>query len=435
MIKRLAVLFFGFLFSSADLEAQVKGMIVGPGSERYPIAVSPLKNLGSAKESDRISQGVADILARDLTLSGWFRVLDRSAYIEDAQKTGFTTGTFDFKDWSTIGAEGLVKGASDLQGESLTVELRLFDVYRSREIIGKKYSGKAGDFRRMAHKFVDEIIFQFTGERGAFDSRIAYVSTAGGRFKEIHSSHLDGTERVQITNNRSINLSPSWSSDGRTVLYTSYQDGSPSLYIYDLFAGKETRISRMGHSLGGKLSPNGRTIAAAVERDGNTDLYLLDRSGNVIRRLTNDPGIDVSPAWSPDGNRLAFVSNRGGSPQIYIMDLSNSGVRRLTFAGGYNTSPDWSPKGDKIAYTGRSEGRFNIFTVGVADGKSQQLTSGSGDNEEASWSPDGRFLLFTSNRQGGRYRLYLMQSSGENQQRLTGSGGDDTNPSWSPRLD
>jgi TolB protein len=435
MIKQLVVLFFVFLFSSADLDAQVKGTIVGPGSEKYPIAVSPLKNLGSAKDGGKISQGVADAITRDLALSGWFRVLDRSAYIEDAQKTGFALGTFDFKDWSTLGAEGLVKGSLELQGEDLIVELRLFDVYRAREIIGKKYTGKAGDFRRMAHKFADEIIFQFTGERGVFDSRIAYVSTGGGRFKDIYVAHLDGNERSQVTNNRSINLSPSWNRDGRSVLYTSYQDGSPGLYLFDLFAGKEIKVSRTGHSLGGKWSPDGHTVAVTLERDGNTDLYLLDQTGKVLRRLTHDPGIDVSPAWSPDGNRLVFVSNRGGSPQIYVMELSNGSVRRLTYTGSYNTSPDWSPKGDKIVYTGRSDGRFNIFTVRVEDGKSQQLTSKSGDSEEPSWSPDGRFLLFTSNRQGGRYRLYLMQATGENQQRLTGSGGDDTNPSWSPRLD
>lgn len=435
MIKALAVFLLILSFFPLELDAQVKGTIVGPGSEKYPIAVSPLKNLGSAKDGGKISQGVADTITRDLALSGWFRVLDRSAYIEDAQKTGFALGTFDFKDWSTLGAEGLVKGSSELQGEDLILELRLFDVYRAREIIGKKYTGKAGDFRRMAHKFADEIIFQFTGERGVFDSRIVYVSTGGGRFKDIYVAHLDGNERSQVTNNRSINLSPSWNRDGRSVLYTSYQDGNPGLYLFDLFAGKEIKVSRTGHSLGGKWSPDGHTVAVTLERDGNTDLYLLDQGGKVLRRLTHDPGIDVSPAWSPDGNRLAFVSNRGGSPQIYVMELSNGSVRRLTYTGSYNTSPDWSPKGDKIAYTGRSDGRFNIFTIRVEDGKSQQLTSGSGDNEEPSWSPDGRFLLFTSNRQGGRYRLYLMQATGENQQRLTGSGGDDTNPSWSPRLD
>lgn len=420
---------------SVPLFAQVRGLIVGPGSERFPMAVSPLKNLGPGEDGGRLSERIAEVIARDLELSGWFRVLDRSAYIEHPQKTGITRGTFDFGDWSVIGAQALVKGGFQLQGDDLTVELRLFDVYHQKEVVGKRYNGKGRDFRRIAHKFADEIILQFTGTRGVFDSRIVYVSTGGGRFKEIYVAHLDGSEKVQITNNRTINLSPSWTPDGRSLLYTSYKDGNPGVYLFDLTSGKETKLSsRTGLNLGGRWSPNGKFVALALERQGNVDAYLLDPKGNVVRRLTEDPAIDVSPTWSPDGDRLAFVSNRSGSPQIYILELGGGKVQRLTYSGGYNTSPDWSPKGDKIAYTGRSGGRFNVFTMDVQGGEPQQLTFNSGDNEEPSWSPDGRFILFTSNR-SGRYQIYIMQATGENQQRLTGSGGDDTNPSWSPRLE
>jgi len=417
------------------LYAQVTGTIVGPGAERYPIAVAPLKNLGPGSDGEKFSAGIADVIVHDLDLSGWFRVLDRSAYIEDPQQSGITAGSFDFRDWSTLGAEGLVKGGFSLQGEDLAVELRLFDVYQAKLIAGKKYTGKAKDFRRMAHKFADEIIFQFTGTPGVFNTRIAYVSTGGGRFKEVYVAHLDGTEKVQVTNNRTINLSPSWAPDGRSILYTSYKDGNAGLYRFDLYVGKEIKFSsRSGLNLGGKWSPDGKYVAMALESQGNADIYLLDAAGKILRRLTNDPAIDVSPSWSPEGDRLAFVSNRSGSPQIYILEVASGKVRRLTYSGGYNTSPDWSPKGDKIAYTGRAGGRFNIFSIGVEGGEPQLLTSDSGDNEDPSWSPDGRFIAFTSNRRG-RYHIHIMQASGENQRRLTASGGDDTNPSWSARLE
>lgn len=434
-LSTLFVFFLALWTSSQPLYAQVKGTIVGPGAERYPIAVSPLRNLGSGEDGSRLSEGIADVMVRDLELSGWFRVLNRSAYIEHPQASGITLGGFDFRDWSVIGAEGLVKGGFSLQGEELTVELRLFDVYQGKQIVGKKYTGKVKDYHRIAHKFADEIIFQFTGVQGVFNTRIAYVSTSGGRFKEIYIAHLDGSEKAQVTANRTINLSPSWTPDGRSILYTSYKEGNPSLYLFDLFTSRDTKFSsRSGLNLGGRWSPDGKSVALALERQGNVDIYLLDHTGKVVRRLTEDPAIDVSPTWSPDGNRLAFVSNRSGSPQIYILELANGKTRRLTYSGGYNTSPDWSPKGDKIAYTGRVSGRFNIFSIGVQGGEPQMLTSNSGDNEDPSWSPDGRYIVFTSNRRG-RYLLHLMQANGENQQRLTGSGGDDTNPSWSPRLE
>ncbi|HEV8341647.1 MAG TPA: Tol-Pal system beta propeller repeat protein TolB [Candidatus Binatia bacterium] len=414
---------------------QVKGLIVGPGAERYPIAISPLRNLAPGDDSRKLSEGIADTIVRDLNLSGWFKVLDRSAYLENPQTSGVTLGSFDFKSWSVIGAEGLVKGSFTVQGEDLTVELRLFDVYQGKQVVGKRYTGTAKDYRRIAHRFADEIIFQFTGVQGVFNTRIAYVSTSGGRFKEIYVSHLDGSERIQVTNNRTINLSPSWSPDGRSILYTSYKEGNPSLFLFDLFSGKDVKFSsRTGLNLGAKWSPTGKQIAVTLERQGNTDIYLLDSSGNVVRRLTEYAGIDVSPTWSPDGRSIAFVSDRSGGPQIYIMDVDSGKTRRLTFAGGYNTSPDWSPKGDRIAYTSRVGGRFHIMTTAIQGGEPQDLTPDSGNHEDPSWSPDGRYIAFSSNRKGP-YNIYIMQSTGENQQRLTASGGDDRNPSWSPRLE
>ena len=434
----LAVLFVALGQSSFALAASaVTGEIVGQGGQKFPIAVSPLKNLAAnTADSARLSTGIADAMVHDLELSGWFRVIDRSAYIESAQTSGITLGAFDFKDWSTIGAEGLVKGGFTVQGEDIAVELRLFDVYQNKERIGKRYTGRVRDFRRIAHKFVDEIINQFTGIPGVFNTRIAYVSNSGGRFKEIYVSHLDGSEKFQVTDNHTINLSPSWSADGRSILYSSFKERNQTLYLFELFSGKEVKFSPRvaGRYLSGKLSPDGQSVVATFESGGNTNLHLLDRSGNLIRRLTENPGIEVSPAWSPDGKQVVFVSDRSGSPQLYILDVQSGKSRRLSYNGSYNTSPEWAPKGDRIVYTGRVGNRFAIFSIAADGGEPRKLTAESSDSEDPTWSPDGRFIAFSSNR-AGRYHLYVMQASGENQRRLTGSGGDDTKPSWSPRLD
>ncbi len=441
MIFQIAFMVLLLIFNAWTARAQpkgetgVRGEIVGQGGLKFPIAVSPLKNLGATADVGKLSEGIADTIVYDLDLSGWFKVLDRAAYIENPQKSGVALGSFDFKDWSTIGAEGLVKGGFTIQGDEVTVELRLFDVFQNKERVGKRYVGRVKDYRRIAHKFADEIINQFTGIPGIFNTRIAYVSTSGGRFKEIHIAHLDGSEKFQLTNNHTINLSPSWTADGKSVLYTSYKDRNSSLYLFELYNGKETKIiPRNGRYLGGKASPDGQFIAATVETAGNSNIILLDRNGNVIRSLTDSPGIEVSPAWSPDSKQLVFVSDRSGSPQLYIFDMASNKSQRLTYSGNYNTSPEWSPRGDRVAYTGRVGNRFAIFTIGVDGGEPRKLTAESADSEDPTWSPDGRFIAFSSNR-AGKYHLYVMQASGENQRRLTGSGGDDTKPSWSPRLE
>ncbi len=432
---KFVLVFLLLMMAPGPVRAQSKFEIIGPGGQKFPIAVSPLKNLGTTPDGAKLSEGLADTMAYDLDLSGWFKVLDRSAYIEHPQTTGITLGTFDFKDWSTLGAEGLVKGGFSVQGDEVTVELRLFDVYQNKERIGKRYTGKVKDYRRIAHKFVDEIINQFTGVPGIFNSRLTYVSTSGGRFKEIHVSHLDGTEKFQVTNNRTINLSPSWTPDGRAVLYSSFKDRVQTLFLFELNSGKEIKFPpRAGRLISGKISPDGKSVAATLESGGTSNVYLLDLNGNVVRKLTEETGIAVSPSWSPDGRQIVYVSDRAGSPQIYVFDVESGKSRRLTYSGSYNTSPEWSPKGDRVVYTGRVGSRFAIFTISAEGGDPRKLTSESSDSEDATWSPDGRFIAFSSNR-AGKYQLYIMQATGENQRRLTGSGGDDTKPSWSPRLD
>ena len=414
--------------------AQMKGSIFGPGTRSYPVAVAPLKDLSGPKAED-VATRFADIVGRDLMLSGYFKILDRSAYIEKPEASGYTVDSINFDNWSVIGALALVKGAYTLQGDNLTLEARLFDVYQRRQLAGRRYHGSVSELRRMANKFADEIIQQFTGDRGPFDSRFAFVSTRDGKFKEVYVMSPDEGDLQQITRNQTINVSPSWSPDSRSLLYTSYKRRNPDLFLIDLISGRETLLSqRPGLNLGAKMSPDGAKIAITVEDNGNADIVVLDRGGKVIRRLTDSWAIDVSPTWSPDGKQIAFCSSRTGSPQVYVMSADGGTARRVTFSGNYNTSPAWSPKGDLIAYVGRSEGEFNVFTVKVDGGEPRQLTQGAGNNEDPSWGPDGRYLVFSSSR-AGRRKLFVTDVTGSSQVQLTHGGGDDSSPAWSRWLE
>ena len=430
--RRLLCCVAALCLAPSFVEAQVRGTIVGPGSTSYPIAVSPLKEAPSTAGA---GGDFADIVGKDLELSGIFRVLDRAAYIEDAQRSGATTDTIDFHDWSAIGAQALVKGTVDREGDGLVVEARLIDVVEGRQLGGKRYRAGARELRRMAHRFADEIMLLLTGERGPFDSRIAFASRRRDRFKEIYAMSLDGGDLRQVTHEESIALSPSWSPDGRSLLFTSFRAATPSLFTIDLSGeGRRLISSRKGLNLGGRWSPGGRAIAVTLEGSGGTDVVLLDPSGAVLHDVTRDRAIDVSPSWSPDGQRIVFCSDRGGGPQIYVADADGGGARRVTFRGSYNTSPAWSPKGDRIAYASRIAGRFQVFTVDLEGGNVKQITATRGSNEDPSWSPDGRYLVFGSTRDGAG-AIYLSDVSGKSQHRLTPPGGDDTSPAWSRWLE
>jgi TolB protein len=411
--------------------AQLRATIFGPGSKAFPIAVVPLQPLGQGDAA--AAHQFAGIVSRDLTLSGLVRVIPEDRFIEP-EGAGVTEETIHFDNWSVIGALALVKGTLQREGNNLTVEARFFDVSERRQLAGRRYRGGPDDLRRMAHKFADEIMEQLTQERGPFDSQIAFLSTRGGRFKDLYVMSLDGGDVRRVTNNNTINLAPSWAPGNRGVLLTSYQRGNPDLFSVDVHTRQWTRLSNTRGINIGRMSPDGTRLAVAVERDGNTDIVILGTDGSLQRRLTDHWAIDVSPAWSPDGSRIAFCSSRGGAPQIYIIGADGSGLRRVTYEGSYNTSPAWSPKGDRIAYTSRVDGRFQVYTVKVDGTGVRQVTNSRGDNEDPSWAPDGRYLVFSSTR-SGRAQLYVSDLTGSSQVELTAGNGGDTSPTWSRWLD
>ncbi len=405
--------------------------IVGGGGTLWAAAVSQLKDLGGDGQHE-ISGRFAAILARDLELSGYFRIIDPHAYIEDPQASGYDLGQFNFADWRSINADFLVKGAVRAKGSKVELTALLFDVAQQRRMMGKNFSGDASEVARMARRFADAMLEAATGTRGPFDSKLAFVSTRGGRFKEIWLQSIDGRDLFKLTGNPTINLFPAWDRSAHEVLYLSYKTMAPALYLANPAQGRELRIaSSRGRIIGGALSPGGQRIVAAVENNGATNLFLLDRTGREIRELTHTGGINVSPAFSPDGAMIAFTSDRSGAPQIYVESLDGGEARRITYRGSYNTTPAFSPKGGRLAYQSRNGGGFDLWMVPLSGGEPVRLTDGVGSNEAPSWSPDGRYLAFSSTR-AGRRRIYILQvQSGKIISALTEGNGNDSCPAWS----
>ena len=403
--------------------------ISNPFLRKIPLAVPLFKNENGTAEEKRLSTSSADLLASSLEFTGYFKLLDRGAFLFDPGKDGVLTPQINFANWTVVGAELLITGLFKEANGNITMELRLFDTFKARRIIGKKYTGKKADQRRMIHRFCSEVIKYLTGHRGVFGSKIAFVSTGSGN-KEIYSCAFDGYNPQQVTRNRSINLSPAWSSDGRYLAYTSYKKGKPDIFIKNLAEMQETSINKKGLNITPAWMPGKFELAATLSFSGDQEIYLLTGSGKIIKRLTNIRGIDLSPTWSPDGKKLAFVSNRSGSPQIYVQDLTSGKVRRLTYVGNYNTQPNWSPRGDKIVFASVLDGRRNIVVMGLDGQEPLQLTHESGDNEAPAWSPDGSLVVFSSNREGP-FRIYVMTAFGTDQLRLLVMKGEQTNPKWS----
>jgi TolB protein len=400
--------------------------IDAPNFQKFPIAIANFTKGGTDSDKEGLAAWFPDNLSKYLDMTGYFNIVPRKAFLENQTQV---PGTINFGDWTTIGADYLVKGHFSTQGRDLSVEMRLYDTVRGILMREKKYTGKTADRKDMVIQFVNEILLLLTGERGVFNTQIAYVQKQG-RNSEIRTVTFDGSTQRQVTNYRTLTLAPRWSPDGKWISYTSYRDGNPDFYIAGTKGGPGKKVSSYpGLNLSGNWSPDGRKILLTLSKDGNQEIYAMDSSSGYLQRLTYEYAIDVSPVWSPDGKRIAFVSNRAGSPQIYTMDSDGKNVKRLTHEGSYNTSPSWSPKGDRIAYESTVGGVFQIFTISPDGGAPQMITTQGREHKHPSWSPDGRYLAITV-KSGGIDRIAVINANGTNIRVLC----EGSNPAWSQYL-
>ena len=417
--------------SASDNDKRIVIRIDSPNFRPYPIAIPDVQLLGTGTSKEAVQ--VTQTLRWALSLAPTFKLLDPRSYLADPRKEGLVAASIKFSDWLNVGAEGLVKAGVTQTPERVKIDFRFFDVTSGRTLLSKAYAGPPAEAPALARRFADDVVEYLTGSRGVFQTRIAAVRrTKAGR--ELWTMNLDGTDARQVTKNGSINLLPSWTSDGQSLLFTSYIRHNPNLFIIPAQGGRPRQLSgEKGLNTGAAMSPDGSKIALTLTRDGNSEIYVMNADGTRLRRLTNEWAIDSSPSWSPDSKRIAFVSSRWGDPHIFVMNADGSRVRRVTDRGTYNQTPDWSPRGDLIAFTARDERNvFDIFTVNPDSKEIRRLTQDQGNNEEPSFSPDGNLIVFTSTRQR-KQQVWVMALDGSKQTRITKAGGFST-PVWSPYL-
>lgn len=393
-----------------------------------PIAAVPFSWEGPGGQPEDI----AAIIDQDLALSGQFSPVERGDLV--ARPT--IGDDIRFSNWRVLGVDHVIVGSIEPRGDGYTVRFQLFDVLAQRQVTGYSFRASSEGLRRVAHEISDIVYEEITGERGAFSTRIAYVSvdTQDGdeRDYSLQVSDYDGHNPRSIVISGEPILSPAWSPDGRWLAYVSYeQDRRPAVYVHEVATGERRRVSaRAGINSAPAWSPDGRQLALSLSFEGSPSLYVLDLERDRLRRLTHGGAIDTSPVWTPDGD-IIFASDRAGTLQVYRLDPREGRAQRLTFDGRYNGAPDISPDGSRVAFIHRTDdGDYRVAVQDLDSGMMRVLTDGRSD-EAVSFAPNGRMILYSTRHQG-REVLGAVSVDGRTSVRLAQARGNVREPVWSP---
>ncbi len=401
-------------------------------------AVPDFIALSRDAETVEAAQTIGRVLWDDLNFEREFALIPKDVLVTIPPATSLVDIPFDrFRE---INADGVIIGTVQKTDLGVRVEVRLFNRNR-QSVFAREYSGSVANRRLYAHTIADELHQQQRALRGVARSKLTFNSDRDGErmagtvenrgVKEIYIADYDGENQRRVTTQRSLNINSAWSPDARSIAYTSYRRGAPTIFISNIYQGtlEEPTRGAAGQAFLPAWSPDGTRIAFTSTRDGNSEIYVANRDGSNVRRITNSSAIDSTPTWSPTGTQIAFTSDRTGTPQIYIVGADGLGLRQLTHEP-YADRPTWSPAPyNEVAYTARTGPGNDIKIIELATGQVRQLTFGEGTNESPSFAANGRHLAFMSTR-SGKSQIFTIARDGRDLRQITRSGNN-YQPDWS----
>lgn len=433
-MTRLLTLILALVLVASIGPARSQGLtidIVDGNPSAVPITVVPFAWEGAGLPPDT---DVAEVIRANLNRVGQFRSLPKQDVVEfPARGADIKFGT-----WRVLKQDFIVVGRiADASDGALRIEFELFDVAKQERLLGLAIASRPGDLRGAAHQISDQIYERITGTRGAFWTRVAYVTMSGlgdSRQYALMVADADGFNPQTVVRSREPLLSPSWSPDGRRIAYVSFERGNSAIYIQEVASGqREVLSASRGINGAPAFSPDGTRLALTLSRSGNPEIYVMDLASRQLTQITRHFSIDTEAAWSADGRTIYFTSDRAGKPQIYQVPASGGEATRLTFSGEYNARVTVAADGRRFAM---AQGEGNRYRIAVLDrtlggqGQNRLLSPGMLD-ESPSFAPNGSMILYAAS-EGSRGVLYAVSTDGRVRQRLVLADGNVREPVWGP---
>jgi TolB protein len=425
LIKTLLIVFVLMTWrqASAVIEIEITEGVEGA----IPTSVVPF-DTGSLPI--KLDTDIAEVITNNLNRSGVFKVLNRAQY----PASPHYSKDVNYARWRGIGQEYLVVGrVLNKSPGLLDIQFQLLDVLKQKQVLGYSFPVRLRNVRATAHEISDLIYEKITGVRGAFNTRIAYISAQNNQGKKyiLQVADTDGYNPQTVLESDQPLMSPSWSPDGQSLAYVSFENQRPEIFIQHLASARRSKVSGFkGLNGAPSWSPDGKKLALVLSKDGSPDIYIMDIATKKLTRLTRHRAIDTEPVWTPDGKSIVFTSDRSGGPQLYEVPASGGSPRRLTFEGAYNSAADLSTDGKNIVMVYGDGGRYRIAQLERESGNLITLTDNNLD-ESPSFSPNGRMVLYAST-QGNKGVLYMVSLDGRSKHKLSDQSGDIREPVWGP---
>ena len=422
-------------------------VINGPSGLPPKLAIAGFIPLSQDAETVAAAKTIADVLYDDINYEREYYMIGKDTIASIPKPASFDSVPLDR--WKEVNANGIIVGTVQKSASGVVVQVKLIDVNSGKTAFGKEYSGSIANPRRYAHTFSDEMFQNQLVLRGVARTKLAFSSDRQAELtkgpvknrdtQEIYIVDYDGANPQRVTNTTTLNVAPAWSPDNQVIAYTSWRPSSAGSFgVYqDIILSFITTGVRAAPAAGDPAkqnylpawSPDGTKLAFTSQRDGNPEIYVMNKDGSGLRRMTNNPAIDVSPTWSPTGNQLAWTSDRTGKPKIYIMNADGTGQRTLV-GDPDSDRPTWSRgKFNEIAYASKTGPGYDIKIYSFATGEATKITDGIGSNESPAFSPNGRHIAFTSTR-NGKAQLFTVDRDGNNLRQITHEGNNKF-ASWS----
>jgi len=421
-------------FTSVQAAGVLNIDIYGPGQSRVNLFVAdPLSKESAGPLGAIPGNAPADLQQRihaNCAFLPFFNMLSARDIIGGPSPGGYVAQNIDFNKFQLSRADVLVTAAWTPQpGGVGEVELRAYEVYTGRLIVGKGYNvASQQQVPEVAARFCADLMEALTGQGDFFRSNLAMIKKEGRR-KQVYMSTAQGLGVQKITNLDGICVSPAWSHDGQKLVFVFLDARFHNLCIWDR-STRSLQTKRLpGNTLIAPAFTKHGSVAISLDMRGNPDIYELKPDLSVGRALEENWGIDIGPDFDRTGQRMVFVSNRLGNPHVFLKDFGSGEVRRISLTGKYNTGPSISPDGSQVVFAQMVDGRHKLFLVDLASGRERQLTFGPGSDEDPTWSPDGYFIAFASNRSGPS-QIYLTTKHGDEPILIPTGPGETTSPAW-----